>query len=160
MTFEIRLPGAQSGLAFDFLDDTGASTVHMYESDLVHLNFAAPLNTLPAPVVQSTETTNAHGTSATFPTRLLEGRVLSPNRMPLTRFMQFYAIIQPHPPSDRPLRLSGLWWRHMLYTASFPTSRGELLVCDNHNEFVSNIPNVNAALAHPPIVMQIPTASG
>lgn len=82
------------------------------------------------------------------------------HRIPMTRWVQavFFAVDYKRPEFESSAltqRLSGSWWRHMLYTATAPDNERKLYVSNSKAEIVNQLPDVSHSMARPP---DIPTA--
>ncbi|CAI7637718.1 unnamed protein product [Penicillium pancosmium] len=140
--FELRAPGV-TGIywSMDFLEDTGANTMTIWDTDLDQL---IQFNGNPVPVPISLGETVIHTASDTVVKKsvIVEARATAGEMR--TKWYTLEAIVRKAPlKGETAWRLSGSWWREALYTASFPDSQRELIACDNYWEFLKLVPDVN-----------------
>lgn len=101
--------------------------------------------------MSSVSAMDAFGGDNTFPAMVMEGRVLGDNKAPLTKWHRLFIMFQPRKRLGTH-RLSGFWWRYMLFTATWPSRDGAMMWADNHREFCAQVPNVHPLLGDPPTV--------
>ncbi|KAJ5261186.1 hypothetical protein N7478_011781 [Penicillium angulare] len=79
------------------------------------------------------------------------------DRIPMTRWVRTiffavdaYANDDEEHKDAKPPRLSGSWWRHMLYTATAPDNNRNLYVGTTKQEVINLLPDVDHTKAKPP----------
>lgn len=129
-----------------FLDDTGASHPSIWESDLAVIKEVdgTDIGFRPMGVIKCA-TGNGEVEERTA---MLEMRMAGSNGG-FTRWVRVLCTVNK---SRRrcPVRLSGSWWRHMLYTAHIPDNGGDLLVSTTRDEFIPMITEHDHNLAKGP----------
>lgn len=126
-----------------FIDDTGANVMGIWDSDLDELIHYDNL-TGPIPLNLGDHSITTASTPIVQKSVLLEVRVS--NYGLFSKWYRMEVLVRPTPssgPVDRTMRLSGSWWREVVYTATVPDSQRNLLACDNYWEFMGQIPDVN-----------------
>ncbi|KAJ6023836.1 hypothetical protein N7540_004633 [Penicillium herquei] len=156
VTFALKVPGTGAELASiaEFRDDTGASAPVVTVSDIRliesicgrrarHLGSALGREVMGRLI-------NGHQYS-------LEVCIVNnpTDRAAMTRWVKtiFFAV-EYDPPSDgqRSCRLSGAWWRHMLYTATVPDNRKRLYAAQEKGELCDAMARVDWMIARAPTV--------
>ncbi|KAJ6112388.1 hypothetical protein N7512_007712 [Penicillium capsulatum] len=146
---QIRIPGSDHALKAAFMDDTGAANTMLHTEDITSLETldgtqrAPPLGVVTASTPGGRIPVNRY---------LLEARVMaSDGEKPLTKWIQVPVMaVSASLQGYRRSRLSGGWWRHMLYVASAPDNSGNLYVHTTQPGLSDMLPDVDAAQAHAP----------
>ncbi|KAJ5755604.1 hypothetical protein N7533_005147 [Penicillium manginii] len=142
IVFELRAPGV-TGIywSMEFLEDTGASTMSIFDTDLDQLiQFNG--NPVPVPICLGDTVIQTASDILVEKAVIVEARVTAGEMR--TKWFTLEAIIRQAPKKgETGFRLSGSWWREALYTASFPDSQRNLIACDNYWEFLKLVPDVN-----------------
>ncbi|KAJ5152026.1 hypothetical protein N7492_010321 [Penicillium capsulatum] len=148
VNFEVRIPGSKSGkqVQINFFDDTGASHASIWEDDLTVIKEADGTGIDPRPMgIIKCSTGNGEVEERTV---MLEMRI-GGTKGRFTRWVRVLCTINPGR-KQCPVRLSGSWWRHMLYTAHIPDNAGCLLVSTTRDELIPMLTEHDHNLAKGP----------
>ncbi|KAJ5116819.1 hypothetical protein N7456_001167 [Penicillium angulare] len=158
--FGIRVPGTEQWVTLEFLDDTGATAPMVSLDDIEAITAVCGQE----PVHLGGEIAKeALGLSMFGHRFALEVAVVNnlDERTPMTRWVNtiFFAVDadtgdEAQDKEIKPPRLSGSWWRHMLYTATAPDNRRCLYVGTTKQEVIDLLPDVDHNKAKPPYVEQ------
>lgn len=147
----LRVPGITDPFAtrvWEFIDDTGASSMSLYSSDIEELGKAANV-TIQAFGHERVSTANGRICGSAYH---LQARLLANNNNTtlLIPWTDIKVLVIPGEPSDKMLRLSGIWPRHLLYFVDVPDNQGISHMSDKKSELVALLPDVDATQAIPP----------
>lgn len=144
-----RPPGSL-GWRENFLDDTGSDVVTIFDDDLNEILNLAPSGTQ-VPTIGVFALHTAGGKSNVHRNIVLQARVLGPAEQPITNFYPVrVAVWSSSYKVDVPVRLSGNWWRHVLYVASAPTNKGRLYASTMKHDLCKMLPDVDFQRAQEP----------
>lgn len=130
------------------MDDTGATTALIFEADLDQIQDTSGCDaTSLGPIYAKT----ANG-AVSRETYRLEVNIITPDHEELldTWVPIQVTVVPGSQQADSPPRLSGMWMRHMLYTATCPDNKGYLYISNSLGGLTSQMPTVNAKDALPP----------
>lgn len=158
MTLDIRIPGSTVRHPLYFLDDTGATHMHIFQGDLDLLHTMEPNHQAPGLGWVILNTSNGNMKA---PSVLLEAALFSSTDVQLIPWTTINAVLyrgSQSSPTD--FRLSGIWWRHMIGIASLPDDTGRLHLATERKDF-DNLPDFDrdAEAAPPPISWHAPAAA-
>ncbi|KAJ5987228.1 hypothetical protein N7451_011593 [Penicillium sp. IBT 35674x] len=146
--FEVKVPGALRGAKLQFYDDTGSCVPTLFQSDVKSLRALSP-NMAPVrptgPIVSS-----GIGGNAITQGYSLDYRVIGRNDIALTPWYRLQTSV--HPDSDKKMfgyRLSGSWWRNLLFCANAPDDSYNLYVATNKGLLANNLPEVDLSKVRP-----------
>lgn len=131
-----------------FLDDTGASYMMLFEEDVIELTELA--RNPEWSYIRRTTTCTANGL-ANVEMHKLEVAILS-NGQPVTGWVPIKANVKEGSCEPNDYRLSGMWMRQMLYTATAPDNTGRLWLSTTKAGLGRILPDVDAADAQPEVV--------
>lgn len=133
-----------------FLDDTGSETVTIFDDDLDEIMNLAPQG-IHVPVIGEYNMITAEGKSVTHRNIVLQARVIGPGEYAMTNWYSVRVAIWPASHKvDVPVRLSGNWWRHVLYVANAPDNRGHLYASTTKQDLCKMLPDVDFQQAQGP----------
>ncbi|KAJ5618635.1 hypothetical protein N7528_006746 [Penicillium herquei] len=156
VSFAMKVPGTGDELASiaEFRDDTGASApvVTMRDIRLIESICGRKARHLGSALGREVMGRLINGHQYSLEVCIVNN---PSDRAPMTRWVKtiFFAV-EYEPPSDgeRSCRLSGAWWRHMLYTATVPDNRKRLYAAQEKGELCDAIPKVDWMIARAPTV--------
>ncbi|CAI7601149.1 unnamed protein product [Penicillium glandicola] len=133
----VRIPGTRWYAEFDFLYDTGASIMSIYEGDILNLMGTSTVE----PTVMGLNTVEmADGTTMTGPVVELEVTILDNERRRMTRWVRVQCQVY-RGWSNGTQRLDGPWLRHVLYTASAPHDNDMMWLANTYPDIMDALPN-------------------
>lgn len=128
-------------VVLDILDDTGSQFMHLYEDDLDLIHHSAGRF---APSLGVVNGSSAAGWLQ-LPTVELEAQICSGDDKPMTEWVKVQSTVQQGSvQSNGNHRLSGIWVRHVLYTATAPDNQGELML-STEKTHLNSLPVVRPA---------------
>jgi hypothetical protein len=147
--FEVRVPPmpGQKGPFWkswksEFFDDTGSDTATIFEDDLEEIMKLAPEGA-EVPTIGEYSMNTVKG-DLIHRNVVMQIRVLSPGDNPITRWYPVRVTVYPQShKADMPVRLSGNWWRHVLYTATAPDNKGLLYASTMKQDLCKALPDVD-----------------
>lgn len=148
MKCAVRVPGTRGYSQFEFLDDTGASHMFMFQADLDQVQQSCARLALPlGDMIGHTP----NGTMV-HPTYRLEVNIVDADHEPiLDEWVPVRVMVKPGSQQSNNMdRLSGMWMRHVLYTATCPDNNGRLYVSKSRNGLFTQMPPVDYKSARPP----------
>ncbi|KAJ5084120.1 hypothetical protein NUU61_008699 [Penicillium alfredii] len=132
-----------------FLDDSGSHLMCIFQDDLDEIISLAhgtqPMDIGPRPVVTANGVRN-------LDRKLLEARVLTPKLEVITR--PSFVACSIRPTSDKSYsntRLSGVWWKNLLYLGMAPDDTGRLYVSTDKTNMVNPMPDIDSNNASAPV---------
>ncbi|KAJ5692892.1 hypothetical protein N7462_002315 [Penicillium macrosclerotiorum] len=152
------------GVKMQFIDDTASSVTTMYADDVEMLRTVAGPDR-PQPYCMGELLVESATSIEPFSTIVLALRVLEFDSFkPMTRWV--YRQIVEWPDANRLAgpgigmpRLSGSWWREMVFNGQVPDNKREMIVATTGRKFRSVIPNANRNKAvlggESPIIRQL-----
>ncbi|CEJ55069.1 hypothetical protein PMG11_01346 [Penicillium brasilianum] len=161
--FYFRVPGAgsqDSNVDYGhqashrkFLDDTGSSMPIIFQDDVERINSYAGGSK--PPFLCYIHSTNADRGTTVSPTCLIEYNIRStlPNHdwmRPPNSWVSVQTVMKPHyfnPAID--YRLSGLWMRRILYTATAPDNLGLICLAEDFTTLIHSLPQADVRNAVP-----------
>ncbi|KAJ5691996.1 hypothetical protein N7462_001419 [Penicillium macrosclerotiorum] len=149
----LRIPGSETYEVLDFLDDTGSDALTIFDDDLLNVcqMSDAPWFTW-APSLGNVKVRGVGG-AITARAVLLAAAVLGTDGQMLTRWVSIKCLVRDN--EDRrnlPQRLSGCWWRYLLYNGTAPDNNGDLHIASDKDEFSSLFCDVNHNEATGPLI--------
>ncbi|KAJ5171461.1 uncharacterized protein N7500_004244 [Penicillium coprophilum] len=137
-----------------FLEDTGATTMTMYQSDRDALE---GLSGLPLPFYGSTMMRTVNG-SIPMDNLVVQVNIYANGHPMLPKWVNVRVGVSRVPPNTPPTapRLSGVWIHHMLYCLSMPDNKLEMHVGNDLQEILGNVPLCDPAYAIPPPTSTLP----
>ncbi|KAJ5096847.1 hypothetical protein N7456_007568 [Penicillium angulare] len=158
VTFALRVPGSDTHMTLEFRDDTGAFAPMISRDDLWSIQRAAGSG-LGAAHLGGEVAREALGKYMQGQKYVLDVMVINnqAERIPMTRWVQTVFFVVDHridpevaeerksrglpktPPTER---LSGSWWRHMLYTATVPDNNRYIYTGTKKSE-METVPDVD-----------------
>lgn len=146
--FEVKVPGALRSQVFSFYEDTGSSMPTLFQSDIDALNALSPQM---APIRPNGPiVSKGIGGRAFTQGYGLDFRVVGTHGEPYTDWYRLKTSV--HPDTDKQkfgVRLSGEWWRNVLFSASAPNGKYNLYVANSKMLLANNIPEVNLSKVRP-----------
>jgi hypothetical protein len=143
------------GWRASFLDDTGSDVVTIFDDDLDEILNLTPSGTQ-VPTIGVFALHTAGGKSNIHRNIVLQARVLGPSEQPITNFYPVRVVVWPSSYRvDVPVRLSGNWWRHVLYVASAPANNGRLYASTMKQDLGKALPDVDFQQAKEPLKAHI-----
>lgn len=133
------------------IDDTGSTMTRIWESDIRQIQTLAG----GAPLVGMGTMTfiDATGTVTACKTYQLEVNVLRSDdgHAIIPKWNRIQVVAAPDRIRDKGSnRLSGIWLRHVMYTATVPDNKGRLYLSATRDELVDALPDVSVRLANAP----------
>ncbi|KAJ5179175.1 hypothetical protein N7492_002385, partial [Penicillium capsulatum] len=129
-------------VVLDFLDDTGSQFMHLYEDDLDLIHHSAGRF---APGLGVINGSTAAGWLQ-LPTVELEARIYCDDGSPMAEWVKIQTTAQQgSAQSNGNHRLSGIWVRHILYTATAPDNQGQLMLSTGKSH-LNTLPTVRPPL--------------
>jgi len=108
----------------DFFDNTGCDSVTIFQDDLDQIMDLAPSG-LNIPFIGNYPMQTANGPNMAHMNVVIQVRMLSPGDHPITKWHPVLVTVFPQRNREfMPVRLSGNWWRYVLYTANAPGNKG------------------------------------
>ncbi|KAJ5585218.1 uncharacterized protein N7459_005018 [Penicillium hispanicum] len=148
---ELRVPGYDGeGITIEFLDDTGSSCTSLWDSDVDMIRSVADPSRPYLFTLGPTTTVTANGL-VLVDTIQVNLRVLgnTPDR-PLSRWVRREILVFPdNYRSPTTMRMSGSWWRELVFSAYVPNNRRQLLLADSRRDLIAMIENADPGLAIP-----------
>lgn len=137
------------GWKADFFDDTGSDTATIFEDDLEEIMSLVPEG-INVPFIGDYQSQSIGGI-VTNRNVVMQIRILSPGDNPITRWYPVRVTVYPTRHKEvLPHRLSGDWWRYVLYTANAPDNKGFIHASTMKEDLFKSIPDVNYAQAGGP----------
>ncbi|KAJ5152032.1 hypothetical protein N7492_010327 [Penicillium capsulatum] len=167
LRFEVRIPGEnpddpadahRRGHVMEFLEDSGSSAMTLFYDDVEILQELYPQKSrLPALGGYAASTGNGpiHVPSALVQARVVAGK----ENAPLTRWATITTgMMTAGVASKTPCRVSGVWWRSMLYSGYAPhgdprEGRGNLYVATKRSLLSSAMPAGDHVDVEPPVIV-------
>ncbi|KAJ5147404.1 hypothetical protein N7526_000756 [Penicillium atrosanguineum] len=133
-----------------FFDDTGSEAVTIFDDDLNEIMNLAPQG-IRVPVIGEYNMITVGGKSVTHRNIVLQARVIGPGEHAMTNWYSVRVAVWPTSQKvDVPVRLSGGWWRHVLYVANAPDNRGHLYASTTKQDLCKMLPDVDFQQAQGP----------
>lgn len=154
MTIHLRIPGAPYSTNYMFLEDTGASSMSLYQADVDELHWTSPGWRAPGLGFFTALTANGPRVD---PAVLLEAAVISSDGKVLINWTPTTVLVFPGycPPGDPHGRLSGRWFRQMIATVQIPDNSGRLYL-GTEREDLDEVPGFDQRAARPPLITPHP----
>lgn len=151
----LRIPGSENSRVYNFMDDTGANCMNIYQQDVDEIHIFDPTN--PGAPGLGVMQTWVPGGSIFIPTVLLEAALFDDSSdipaIPWTA-IQVAVWAGSYTPGSAHRRLTGCWWRDMISTVSIPNGRNTLYLCEEPDDFEQGLPDFNRDLeAIPPEII-------
>ncbi|OQD94474.1 hypothetical protein PENVUL_c140G05631 [Penicillium vulpinum] len=146
----IRIPGVRWYAELEFLYDTGASIMTLYEGDIQNIMGSSALE----PTVMGLNTVEiADGSIQTGPVVELEATILDTHRRRMTHWVRVQCQIN-RGWSGGVSRLDGPWLRQMLYIASAPRIDNDTMwIANSHPEIMAALPDTGNSRSAPRLVL-------
>lgn len=158
MYFAVRVPGATDNeyIELPFLDDTGAYIMLLFQEDVSTMTELAS-NPYDSYIRRGTAVTAAGWGWGEY--HMLEVAILQDGQ-PVTGWITIKAFVKPgSQQSNYNPRLSGMWMRRMIYTATAPDNTGRLFLSTTKAGLDRMLPDVDAANAEPLVFSTTPSAA-
>lgn len=133
-------------LHLEFLEDTGATTMALFDSDVSDLEL---MSGAPLPGAGSTLAQTANGQKR-IELKVVEANIFMGNQPLLPYWVEVATAVSPKPTGFAPSRLSGIWIHHMLFVVSMPDNTQRKHIGNDMWEMIGNIIIPNAVFAVPP----------
>ena len=145
-----ELPQQYHAEVLPMIDDTGSTMTRLWESDIRQIQTLAG----GAPLVGMGTITfiDSNGVVTACKTYQLEVNVVSENGQAIIpKWNRIQVVAAPDSIKQKGSdRLSGIWLRHVMYTATVPDNKGRLYLSSTRDELVNALPDVPVQLANPP----------
>ncbi|KAJ5362445.1 hypothetical protein N7541_003289 [Penicillium brevicompactum] len=152
ITISIRNPTTKATntdmetLHLEFLEDTGATTMALFENDVFDLEL---MSGAPLPGAGSTLAQTANGQKR-IELKVVEANIFMGNQPLLPNWVEVAAAVSPKPTGFAPARLSGVWIHHMLFVVSMPDNTQRKHIGNDMWEMFGNLIIPDSSLAIPP----------
>ncbi|KAJ6185378.1 hypothetical protein N7519_006679 [Penicillium mononematosum] len=141
----IRVPGTRWYAELEFVYDTGASMMTLYEGDIQ--NIMGTSNVEP-PIMGLNTSVIADGSTMTSPVVEVEVTILDTERRRLTRWVRIQCEVSRGWCGTGDYRLDGPL-RQLLYTASAPRNNDKMYIASNHPDIIRVIPDTGSSRSGP-----------
>lgn len=154
----IRVPGTRWYAELEFIYDTGAPMMTVYEGDIQNIMGTSKVE----PLVMGLHTTTiADNSTMTSPVVELEVTILDNERRRLTRWVRIQCEVLPGWCGTGDSRLDCPWLRRLLYTASAPRNNDQLYFASSHSDIIEVIPDTGSSRRGPaPDIGKLPLNPG
>jgi hypothetical protein len=135
-----------TSITFDFLEDTGASTMRVFEDDIAQIE---RLSGKPVPVLGQGLKQTAGG-QVMVRNVILQANMLHGDTCVIPYWVDIQTSVSPGRRGTQGDRLSGVWIYHLLFVLSMPDSTRNKHFGTDIKEMVENLPIPNYKEAVPP----------
>ncbi|KAJ5829815.1 uncharacterized protein N7525_008068 [Penicillium rubens] len=137
----IRVPGTRWYADLEFVFDTGASMMTLYEGDIQNI---MGTSTVEPPVMGLTTASLVDGSTMINPVIEVEVTVLDYQRRMMTEWVRVQCNVL-RGWRDTGHRLDGPWLRQVLYTASAPRNNDRLYIASDYPDIIGVIPDTGTS---------------